>query len=356
MQDDEQYMRRAIELAMRGAGRVAPNPMVGAVLVHDGRIISEGWHVAYGDLHAETACLQNVTAGNKVLIPHSTMYVTLEPCAHQGKQPPCAHKLVQEGIRRVVVAIEDPFPAVSGKGIAVMRCAGIDVSVGCCADEARWMNRRFLQIQAVSRPYIILKWARSVDGYIAPADSSRQQLSNHFSQALNHKWRTEESAILVGYNTALADNPRLTSRAWSGPQPLRIFLDRTLKLPSSHHLLDGSVPTWVVNEREEGIGAVQRIRILFNESMLTVLMQRLIANNKTSLIVEGGAKLLNNFIAAGWWDEARVFQTPIMLGAGIVAPGIINAKMAYKTAAGNDVLCLYQPANSAFVYPIGTAL
>jgi diaminohydroxyphosphoribosylaminopyrimidine deaminase/5-amino-6-(5-phosphoribosylamino)uracil reductase len=192
MHHDEQYMRRAIELAIRGAGYASPNPMVGAVLVHNGRMIGEGFHAAYGDVHAEVACLQNVAAADRHFIRESTMYVTLEPCAHQGKQPPCARRLVQEGIPRVVIAVADPFPEVNGKGTTILREAGIEVEVGCCHDEARRMCRRFLSVHECGRPYIILKWAQSADGYFAPADGSRYQLSNTFSQALVHKWRTEE--------------------------------------------------------------------------------------------------------------------------------------------------------------------
>lgn len=265
-------------------------------------------------------------------------------------------RLVQENIRRVIIAVEDPFPQVSGRGITMLREAGIEVIVGCCSDEARWMCRRFLHVQEAGRPYIILKWAQSAGGYIAPADGSRYQLSNHFSQTLVHKWRTEESAILVGYNTALADNPRLTSRAWSGRQSLRLVLDRKLQLPASHHVFDGSAPTWIVNESDERGGRTCHIRLRFDESLLPSLLQRLKDANITSLIVEGGAKLLHSFVRSALWDEARVFHTPKIVGDGIAAPLLIGAHLDLTTSVGDDELCLYQQAGSSFPYPSGAIL
>ncbi len=354
---DEQFMQRATALAHHGSGHVAPNPMVGAVLVHDGRIIGEGWHAVYGNVHAEVACLQSVRDEDRHLIPQSTMYVTLEPCAHQGRQPPCANRLVKEGIRRVVIAVEDPFLQVSGKGIAILKDAGIEVSTGICRPEARWMCRRFLTVQERNRPYIILKWAQSADGYFAPADGSRQQLSNTFSQTLVHKWRTEESAIMVGYNTALADNPQLTARSWPGKQPLRIVLDRQLGLPITHYLLEDSTETWIINEREEQINDLtSRIQIPFNQNLLPTLLDRLKAANKTSLFVEGGARLLQSFIDAGLWDEARVFTAPVTLRDGIAVPHLTNAKHLFITPVGNDTLDLYQPVTTSSSYQTGTIL
>lgn len=352
---DEQLMRRAIGLAYRGAGYVSPNPMVGAVLVHDGRIIGEGWHAVYGDVHAEVACLQSVAEEDKALIPESTMYVTLEPCAHHGKQPPCAHRLVHEQVRKVVIAVNDPFPQVSGKGIALLREAGIEVEIGVCNAEARWMCRRFLSVQEQGRPYIILKWAQSADGFLAPSDRSRFQLSNHFSQTIVHKWRTEEAAIMVGYNTALADNPQLTARRWQGKQPLRIVLDRKLSLPGTHYLLDGSTETWVINESKDGgaTGCTTCMSIPFDEHLLSTLLERLVAANKNSLFVEGGAHLLGSFIDAGLWDEARVFATPKLLQSGVPSPLLAGANLSFSAMAGDDVLQLFQPANSNYSYPAG---
>jgi diaminohydroxyphosphoribosylaminopyrimidine deaminase/5-amino-6-(5-phosphoribosylamino)uracil reductase len=353
---DEQYMRRAIELASRGSGYVSPNPMVGAVLVYQDRIIGEGWHAVYGDVHAEVACLNSVAEADWPLISQSTMYVTLEPCAHQGKQPPCANRLVQEGIRKVVIAVEDPFPQVSGRGVSILQQAGIEVAIGCLRQEARWMARRFLSMQEQGRPYIVLKWAQSADGYLAPADGSRQQLSDQFSQTLVHKWRTEESAILVGYNTALADNPRLDARLWQGPQPLRLALDRELRLPNSHHLLDASVPTWIVNEQADAAGPTTFLKLPFNETLFPALLQRLGQAGKNSLFVEGGAQVLNSFITAGLWDEARAFFTPKVLGSGIPAPLLNSAALASDTQIGTDAMRLYSRATNPYQYPSGAIL
>jgi len=349
-------MRRAIGLAHRGAGRVAPNPMVGAVLVHEGRVIGEGWHALYGDVHAEVACLESVLVAERHLVRESTMYVTLEPCAHQGRQPPCAHRLVQEGIPRVVIACEDPFPQVSGRGTAILREAGITVEVGCCREEAQWMCRRFLHAQKTGRPYIILKWAQSIDGYIAPADGSRRQLSNHYSQTLVHRWRTEESAIMVASNTAMADNPQLTARLWKGNQPLRIVLDKKLRIPTTHQLLDDSTATWVVNDRQDRDGITRHLRLPFNEELLPALMKELIAAQKTSLLVEGGAQLLNSFIAAGLWDEARIFTAEVALQDGIPAPLLTGSERILETAVGSNILQVFQPLDSRFRYVSGAIL
>ncbi len=350
---DADFMRRAIVLAHHGSGHVSPNPMVGAVLVYEGRIIGEGWHARYGDVHAEVACLQSVLEADRHLIPQSTMYITLEPCAHQGKQPPCAQRLVLEGIKRVVIGADDPFPQVSGRGISILKESGADVETGCCKEEARWLTRRFLSVHEAGRPYIILKWAQSADGYMAPADGGRFQLSNHFSQTLVHRWRTEESAIMVGYNTALADNPQLTARLWDGPQPLRIVLDRGISLPAKHKLLDGSTPTWIINEQAEREGTTSYTKLPFDEQLLPALLQRLKVVGKNSLFVEGGARLLNSFIAAGLWDEARVFTTPKILGDGVPAPLINGATRASDTAVGDDALQLWRPLTSRYPYPDG---
>lgn len=347
-------MKHAIQLAYRGGGRVSPNPLVGAVLVHEGYIIGEGWHHTHGDVHAEVACLQSVAEEDKPLIAQSTMYVTLEPCAHQGKQPPCADRLVTEKIPRVVIAVEDPFPAVSGKGIAILKAAGIDVVTGICEAEARWMCRRFLAVQELRRPYVVLKWAQSGDGFFAPADGSRHQLSNHFSQTLVHRWRTEEAAIMVGYRTAMADNPRLDARAWQGPQPLRIALDRQLSLPKTNHLLDGSLPTWILNEQKDAAeGKLQFMRLPFDEDLLPALLQRLLDAGKNSLLVEGGTALLQSFIEQRLWDEARIFLTPTALGDGLPAPRLKAAIRKWRTPIGDDELQLFQPGDALVPYVAG---
>ena len=350
----EQYMRRALELAQRGKGYTTPNPMVGAVLVHDGCIIGEGWHERYGEAHAEVNCLANVAAADRPLIPQSTMYVTLEPCAHWGKTPPCANRLVQEGVKEVVIANIDPFEKVSGNGISILESAGIAVQTGILADESKWVNRRFFCFHEQQRPYIILKWAESVEGFMAPADRSRKQLSNAFSNQLVHQWRTEESAIMVGYQTALNDNPQLTARHYPGLQPLRIALDRKLQLPESHQLFNSDAPTWILNEQVEEVrGNVQLVKMDFGGDFLSALMQKLHQYNKLSLIIEGGPTLLQSFIDAGLWDEARVFKTPTAIKEGIVAPKLINAILASEIPVANDVLRLWVNDRNAYPYRTG---
>ncbi|MBS1615326.1 MAG: bifunctional diaminohydroxyphosphoribosylaminopyrimidine deaminase/5-amino-6-(5-phosphoribosylamino)uracil reductase RibD [Bacteroidetes bacterium] len=350
-------MQRALLLAQRGGGWVSPNPKVGAVLVHEGRIIGEGWHQAYGGVHAEVACLQNVLDADRPLIRESTLYVSLEPCAHQGKQPPCAHRIIEEGIPRVVLALEDPFPQVQGRGIALLQAAGVEVTTGVCHQEARWLCRNFLSAQEMQRPYIILKWAESQDGFIAPADGSRRQLSNHFSQTLVHRWRSEESAIMVGFRTALADNPRLNVRLWEGPQPLRIVLDKKLRIPKDFHLLNDEQPTWIVHEgRDYEAGNIRFLSLPFNGHLLPALLQKLLQAGKNSLLVEGGAALLKSFIAAGFWDEARVFQTKHVFGEGLQRPLLPESTCCMTTTIGNDCLRLFQPRQAFALFPDGAAL
>ena len=218
------------------------------------------------------------------------------------------------------------------------------------------MCRRFLQVQEGGRPYIVLKWAQSADGFIAPADGSRQQLSNAFSQTLVHRWRTEESAIMVGFRTALADNPQLSARLWVGPQPLRIALDRDLQLPPTHHLLDCSMPTWLINAREDAAGISQRVRLPFDERLLPQLLERLMEAGMNSLFIEGGPALLQSFIDAGLWDEARVFTAPLSLGNGIAAPRLLDASALWHTGVGNDTLHFYRRLDGLFSYPAGAVL
>lgn len=349
-------MQRAIQLAQQGHGKVSPNPLVGAVLVHEGRVIGAGWHDAYGGVHAEVACLQNVQATDRPFIRESTLYVSLEPCAHQGRQPPCARRIIEEEIPRVVVAIEDPFPEVGGRGIAMLRQAGIEVTVGLCATEARWLCRRFLTVQEKKRPYIVLKWAESQDCFMAPVDGSRQQLSNHFSQTLVHRWRSEESAIMVGTHTALADNPQLNVRLWDGPQPLRIALDRKLRIPAGFHLLNAGQPTWIINERKESNeGNLHFLKLPFDEQLLPTLLERLLQAGKNSLLVEGGPTLLQSFLDAGLWDEARVFQTNFNMGKGLHSPALPHASCALSTSIAQDTLQLFLSGKSIAPYPSGAA-
>lgn len=350
-------MQRAMELAQKGKGHTSPNPMVGAVLVNDGRIIGEGWHHIYGEAHAEVDCLNNVSDTDKHLIPGSTMYVTLEPCAHTGKTPPCANRLVAEKIGKVVIANKDPFELVSGRGISILENAAIEVKTGLFEAEGLWVNRRFFCFHQQSRPYIILKWAQTADGFIAPADRSRFQITNSHSNQLVHKWRTEEAAILVGATTAINDNPQLTARLWAGRQPLRIAISKNAAIPSTHHLLDNTADTWIINEqKDETIGNVHFRKLPFDESLLDNILRLLHEQKITSLIVEGGAQLLNSFISAGLWDEARVFTGDKPMDTGLHAPQLSNSSKAFSTQLGSDLLNIFINKKSPYPYVTGMEL
>ncbi len=351
------YMKRCLEIAQRGKGFTAPNPMVGALLVYNDRIIAEGWHHKYGEHHAEVDCLNNVAEADRHLIANCTMYVTLEPCAHQGKTPPCAHRLVQEGIKKVVIANADPFEQVNGRGIQILRDAGIEVETGMCEAEGLWVNRRFFCYHKQQRPYIILKWAQTADGYIAPGDKSRFQITNSHSQQLVHKWRTEEGAIMVGATTALNDNPQLTARLWTGKQPLRVALDQRMSLPTTHAVFDGSVPSWIVNETtEKAMGAIRFVKAPFGENLSDIILEKLYEQNILSMIVEGGAQLLKTFISLGLWDEARIFTGDKMLGQGIAAPLLQHSNRAFSTMLGGDKLDVLINDHSLYAYTAGCPL
>lgn len=352
-----EYMKRCLELAQRGNRYAAPNPMVGAVLVYDQRIIGEGWHQQYGKAHAEVNCLDSVSDADRHLVPESTMYVSLEPCAHFGKTPPCANRLVAEKVKKVVIANIDPFEKVDGSGISILQHAGIDVESGVLQDEGKWMNRRFFCTHQRSRPYIILKWAASAEGNMAPADRSRTQLSNHFSSDLVQQWRTRESAIMVGFHTALHDNPRLTARTWDGPQPLRIVLDRNLELPASHHLFNQEAPTWVINaHQDKEDNNIRLIRLPFDPDLLPAILRLLHEHKKLSLIVEGGPALLYSFIEQGLWDEARIFKTLTSVPEGIAAPALSHANLVLSMPVDTDQLQLWTNKNTAYPYVNGMAI
>jgi len=331
--------------------------MVGAVLVYNDRIIGEGWHHFYGADHAEVNCLNRVAEADKHLIPESTMYVSLEPCAHYGITPPCAVRIVAEKIKKVVIANIDPFAQVSGRGIDILRDNGIEVETNILEQEARWLNRRFFCFHEQKRPYIILKWAQTKDSFIAPSDNTRLQITNANSNQLVHKWRTEEAAIMVGYNTALHDNPQLTARLWKGRPPLRIVIDKEQQLPPSSHLFDNAAATWVINEQRETLhGNVHHIQLSFSKPLLPQLLTRLHDAKILSLIVEGGAQTLRSFIDAGLWDEARIFTGDIFLERGIAAPALTNATPAFTTELGSDTLQVFTNKDSSFSYIQGMEL
>ncbi len=355
MQTHEIWMRRCLQLAGLGKGLVAPNPMVGAVLVHKGRILSEGYHARYGERHAEAMCLDNLRPEDRPLLCESTMYVNLEPCSHVGKQPPCAGRLVREEVGRIVACNSDPFSAVSGRGFQLLSLAGIPYQKGVLEEEGRWLNRRFFTFQEQQRPYIILKWAQTADGFMAPTDRSRTAISGPLAKVLVHRWRTEESAILIGKATALFDDPELTAREWSGPQPLRLVLDSSLSLPAHLKLFNGSTETWQLNHvKDEVLPTHRRVKLPVAEGSLPALLQMLYNAGKQSLIVEGGAAILRSFLAAGLWDEIRLLRSQKTFGQGIAVPPITRATLAFESAVGPDMLSLYLPRELPFPYPAGS--
>ena len=321
MKEDELYMHRCIQLARNGLCGAPPNPMVGAVIVCDGKIIGEGYHAKCGEAHAEVNAIRSVK--NPELLKRSTIYVSLEPCAHHGKTPPCADLIVEKQLKRVVIGCQDPFAKVNGKGIEKMRNAGIEVKVGVLEEACLELISRFVTFHAQKRPYITLKWAQSSDGFIDynRSEGEAVKLSNDLTRMLVHKRRSEHAAILVGRRTALLDNPSLTIRDWHGKAPLRLVLDKDLSLPSTLHLFDGSVPTIVFTGKEkESYNNVEYIRLDFSTSILPQMMEVLYAKNIQSLLVEGGSQLLQSFLDENMWDEIFVEEAPLTLQDGVKAP------------------------------------
>lgn len=344
---DELYLMRCLDLARRSRGLHAPNPEVGAVLVYEGRILGEGYHRRRGQAHAEVNALAAVAPDDRPYIPKATLYVSLEPCNHRGLTPPCADLVLKEGIRRVVIAQTDPFPLVAGKSVERLRAAGVEVLVaeGEVAARAAWLNRRFLTACNQNRPYVILKYAVSADGYMGVRGENRR-ISNSFSRRLAHRWRGEETAILVGSQTALTDNPRLDNRAFPllPSQPLRLVIDRQARLPAELHLFDGSLPTWILGERQPGFDpkpGTEFHQLDFQGDWIDQLLALLHSRSIRSLLVEGGAQILQCFIDAGRWDEARIFIGRDCLGEGIPAPQLTQARLLQEQPLGDNRLQIF---------------
>lgn len=326
MEIEEKYMRRCIELAQNGCCYAAPNPMVGAVIVSNGRIIGEGYHARCGEAHAEVNAIRSVREPH--LLRSATLYVSLEPCSHYGKTPPCAELIIEKQIPRVVVGCLDPFIKVAGRGIEKLRAAGVEVATGVLEEECKALINRFLTFHQQQRPYITLKWAQSSDGFIDRLRTGGEPL--HLSSPLTlmrvHRLRAEHSAILVGRGTALLDNPSLNVRHWSGPQPVRIVIDRQGKLQQQHlHLFDGSQRTLLLTETPGTLPV--EYRILDFSSPLPPQIATLLHNEGLqSLLVEGGSYTLQSFIDAGLWDEAFVEEAPLVIGQGVTAPTLKELK------------------------------
>jgi len=335
---DEKYMRRALQLAQLGAGHTSPNPMVGAVIVGpDGTIIGEGWHRRCGEAHAEVNAVASVKDANR--LKDSTIYVTLEPCSHYGKTPPCANMLIERGIPRVVVGCLDPFVKVAGRGVAMLRDAGVEVVVGVLEKECRALNERFMTAHTLGRPWVQLKWAQTADGFIAlPPEAGENPLhmSTPVTMRLMHRQRALCDAIVVGANTACIDNPSLTTRYWPGKSPLRVILSRNLSIPDNLNLLTDGLPTIVYNGvKNETAGAVEYVKLDTDKPQRW--LEDLYRRGVTSVMVEGGTRVLQGLIDAGIWDEARIEVSPRRVGQGVTAPVINGRIVARHLIDGNTI-------------------
>ena len=338
MSSIELLMRRAHELAANGLGTVSPNPLVGCVIVKDDVIIGEGWHKIYGGPHAEVNAVASVADQGK--LKGSTVIVNLEPCSHFGKTPPCADLLVSHHVGRVIISNRDTNPLVSGKGIAKLREAGIDVIEGVLESEGRDLNKRFFTMMEKKRPYVILKWAQTENGMIAGQKGDPRWISNAVSRQLVHRWRTEEDAVLVGYKTALDDNPRLNSREWIGRDPIRVVIDKQLALPRSLNVFDGSQRTVILNTLKNDEQLNTSFVKLNEDGFVFNVLAHLYERRVQSLIIEGGAGTLTMFIESGLWDEARVFSAPISFKSGLRAPSI-DGKVSESTNLAGDRLTIH---------------
>ncbi|NPA36660.1 MAG: bifunctional diaminohydroxyphosphoribosylaminopyrimidine deaminase/5-amino-6-(5-phosphoribosylamino)uracil reductase RibD [Chlorobi bacterium] len=330
----EKYMQRCLQLARKGEGTTYPNPLVGSVIIRDGKIIGEGFHYKAGEPHAEVNAINSVK--DKSLLRNSTLYVNLEPCAHFGRTPPCSLAIIQNKIPKVVIGCVDTFSKVAGKGIEMMQNAGIEVTTGIMEEESREVNRRFFTFYEKKRPYVILKWAQTLDGFIdverkPGAKQEPNWITDDWARRAVHRQRSTEQAILVGTNTAIKDNPSLTLRFWSGNQPVRVVIDRKLKLPGDLNLFDGTVKTIVLNEsREEDCDKILYRKTLFNQSAAQNILNVLYGEDIQSVIVEGGRKTLKTFIDSGLWDEAWVYIGNKFFRSGVKAPDIAGKLTEYE--------------------------
>ena len=326
MLTDEIFLKRCIELAQFGLGNTYPNPLVGSVVVYQNQIIGEGWHQKAGQAHAEVRAIQSVK--NPELLPESTVYVSLEPCAHYGKTPPCADLLIEKKVKRVVIGCRDSFDQVDGKGIQKLKNAGIEVSIGILEQEARKLNRRFFTYHEKKRPYIILKWAQSQDGFLAPDPKEHQGpfwMTSPASKQRVHQWRTQEQAILIGGETLRKDNPQLNVRLWEGNAPIRFIWSQQESADDKWKVCDESAPTHFMQAKS-----------------VEELVEQLFIQGIQSIIIEGGAQVLQQFISAEMWDEARLFTAPVQLVSGTKAPEL-EGICVHHEQIGPDHLQYYEP-------------
>ncbi|MEO7393486.1 MAG: bifunctional diaminohydroxyphosphoribosylaminopyrimidine deaminase/5-amino-6-(5-phosphoribosylamino)uracil reductase RibD [Chitinophagaceae bacterium] len=379
--NDEFYMQRCYELAVKAAGNVSPNPMVGAVLVHDNIIIGEGWHKKSGEAHAEVNCIASVKKEDRYFIEKSILYVSLEPCAHFGKTPPCADLIIKHKIKKIVIGCLDPFTKVNGKGIEKLKAAGVEVNLTSIEMEAkgREINKRFFTYHTQQRPYIILKWAQSRNGKIATSSNSleaqildsenstglsnkrifaladlkkplstgkepRLLISNQYTNILVHQWRSEEAAILIGTNTALFDNPELTTRLWPGNSPVRLIMDSNLKLPPTLKVFNQPVPTIIFNTlKQEEKGNLLYYQLKEDVNLVPQIMKALYQMKIKSVLVEGGRNLLQSFIDMELWDEARILTNfELQVTNGLSAPVLKDNIMVLDQQLLSDKIEIYK--------------
>lgn len=347
------YMNRCLQLAVLGSGYVAPNPMVGAVLVHEGRIIGEGYHQVFGGAHAEVNCINNAKQQFGDKISEATLYVSLEPCAHFGKTPPCADLIINNRIPKVVIGCSDIFDEVNGKGIEKLLSAGISVINGVLRSEAIELNKAFFTFHSKKRPYVILKWAETADGFIASDYDERLLISNEYSNRLVHQWRSACSTILVGANTAIKDDPLLDNRLWFGKKPQKVIIDPQLKTSTGLKLFrqgDGVIVFNTIKEGKEG--NIDYLKIS-KDNMVQEVLHRMYQLQIQSVLIEGGQKILELFIESGLWDEARVIRnTDLFIGRGMVTPILANSQQLKSIHLYNDEITFLKNKNNSFVHAV----
>ena len=350
MTEEELFMQRCIDLAQNGAGNVSPNPLVGAVIVHQNKIIGEGWHKKFGEAHAEVNAINSVQ--DKSVLSESTIYINLEPCSHQGKTPPCADLIIHHRFKKVVIGMQDPFDKVAGNGIKKLKDAGIEVIENILKKECVELNKRFITFHTKKRPYIILKWAQTIDGFIAPDSTKlspeefeqKRHITGFIIQKLVHKWRSEEDAIMVGTNTIFSDNPALNVRAWNGRNPVRICLDKKLRLSNTFKIFDRSQPTIIFTEKERSSSEnLTYIKINFDDKLPESILEKLFQNNIQSIIIEGGKQTLETFINKSLWDEAQIFISQKILNEGVKSPNI-TGNISHQNKIDNNQLTIYRNA------------
>jgi len=325
------YIKRCLEIAKNGLGSTRPNPMVGSVIVHNNKILCEGFTSKYSGNHAEVNAINSVA--NKSLLKESTLYVTLEPCSHFGKTPPCSDLIIKHNIPNVIIGCLDDNIKVAGKGIEKLKNSGCNVTVGVLEDECKKHHKRFFTFHNKKRPYIILKWAETIDGFIAPETKNEQKpiwITNEFSRQLVHKWRTEEQAILVGTNTVLQDNPTLTARNWVGKNPIRVLIDKNEKFSKDFNIFNDEAKTIIISNNN----------IDFTKNIASQICNVLFEKNINSIIIEGGAKTLQTFIDENLWDEARVFTGNIQFNNGVKSPSF-SGQLISEEKIDSDILKFY---------------